>query len=165
MSEKNHKHGYAKKGQTHPLYRKWSNMKTRCYNQNSKKFQNWGGRGITVCGDWLNDPKAFIEWGLTNGWERGLLIDRIDNNGNYTPENCRFVTPAESNRNRRQPKPYKKSSNLPTGVYPNKKRFMARIKVAGKKIYLGTFSTPEEASDIFQSAKRQKQLYAAEGCE
>ena len=86
------KHGYRARNNTHPLYGVWGTMKTRCYNKNRKTYKYWGGKGIIVCKEWLNNPKAFIEWCLENGYKKGLQIDRENNDGNYEPSNCRFVT-------------------------------------------------------------------------
>lgn len=88
----------------HPLYSVWRGMKTRCYNKNAKEYKNWGARGIIVCNEWLNNPKAFIEWAISNGYKKGLQIDRPNNNGNYNPSNCRFTTNAENCRNKRNNK-------------------------------------------------------------
>lgn len=76
-------------------------MKNRCFNPKCKAFKDYGGRGITVCDEWVSDPDSFVEWALSNGYEYGLAIDRIDNDGNYEPNNCRWVTAAENNQNRR----------------------------------------------------------------
>ena len=89
---------------SHPkLHALWSGMKTRCTNQNRAKYKDYGARGISVCQEWQN-AENFIEWALNNGYQEGLQIDRIDNNGNYQPDNCRFVTPMENSRNRRNTK-------------------------------------------------------------
>ena len=100
---KNHyryKHGLSK----HPLYFAWQDMKQRCYNKNRRQYKHWGGRGITVCNEWLHDFKVFYNWSIENGYKKGLQIDRIDNDGNYEPNNCHFVSQAENNRNSRTTK-------------------------------------------------------------
>jgi len=84
----------------HPLYYVWKSIIDRCTNSAIHNYHRYGGRGITVCNEWKNDVHAFIKWGLANGWQKGLQIDREKNNGNYTPENCRFVTPEVNSNNR-----------------------------------------------------------------
>lgn len=76
----------------------------RCTDPSFKGYQNYGGRGIGVCQEWRDDPESFVTWAKASGWEMGLQIDRIDNNGDYTPENCRWTTSQNNNRNRRNNK-------------------------------------------------------------
>lgn len=84
----------------HPLYQVFHNMKYRCYNKNYPYYHHYGLRGITVCSEWIDDVRAFIEWSEKNGYKKGLQIDRRDNNDGYSPDNCRFVTRRDNLRNR-----------------------------------------------------------------
>ena len=86
------------------IYHIWQNMKQRCTNNNHPAFPYYGGRGIVVCEDWFNNFDAFQLWALSNGYEEGLTIDRVNNNGNYEPSNCRWVTMAVQNTNKRNNK-------------------------------------------------------------
>lgn len=97
----NPKHGLYRENKV--LFNVWQTMKERCENPNRQKYKDYGGRGIKVCSEW-REASNFILWALNNGYEKGLQLDRIDNDGDYCPDNCRFVTPRENSRNRRNTK-------------------------------------------------------------
>lgn len=80
------------------LYHVWASMKDRCLNPNNKHYSRYGGRGIQIYPEWF-DYNNFYTWSMSNGYEDGLSIDRIDNNGNYEPNNCKWTTQYTQNRN------------------------------------------------------------------
>ena len=134
------KHGKARS----PLYTKWQDMKRRCYNQNRREYKHYGARGITVCDEWRNDFEAFEKWCLENGYDGKLSLDRIDNDGNYEPDNCRFVIYDIQSQNSRR----KANKNGYRGVTLIKKRFCAYIGLNGKKKFIGSAKTAKEAAMI-----------------
>lgn len=85
----------------HPLYWVHRSMMNRCYKPKDQSYKDYGARGIKVCKKWRNNVKEFYEWCIKNGWVKGLDLDRRNNNGNYSPSNCRFVTRKVSMNNTR----------------------------------------------------------------
>lgn len=100
----NTKHGAAPHRGYTKLYNIWLRMKGRCNRPTATSYQYYGGRGICVCDEWQNDFAAFRDWAMSHGYQEGLSIDRIDPDGNYCPENCRWITMAEQQRNKRNSK-------------------------------------------------------------
>lgn len=90
----NLKHGLV----THPLHIVWQSMRQRCLDSKHKAYKHYGARGIAICAEW-NDFKVFYDWAIGK-WQQGLELDREDNDGNYEPSNCRFITAKENIRNR-----------------------------------------------------------------
>ncbi len=140
-----HKLSYTK------LYRIFATLKDRVLNPKNKQYNDYGGRGITICDEWKNDFKSFYDWSILNGYEenKGLSIDRIDNDENYCPENCRWTTPTIQSRNQRI---YKNNKSGFKGVCYHKKnnKYVASIK-DGKQIHIGYFSTVVEGAIAYNN--------------
>lgn len=87
----NFKHGLTNgKSFRHPVYTAWQNMKSRCLNPKNEKYNRYGGRGIKICDEWMNSF-IFAQWAFSSGWQKGLTIDRKDNDGDYCPSNCHWI--------------------------------------------------------------------------
>jgi hypothetical protein len=135
------------------IYKIYKAMKYRCYNDKGEYYKLYGGRGIIICDEWLNDFQTFYNWSIANGYLENLSIDRKNVNGNYEPTNCRWATADEQAKNKR------KSINNKSGVsgvcYHNVlHKWEAYINHNKKNKYLGIFNTKEEAVE----ARRQAEL-------
>jgi len=108
------------------IYSVWRDIKRRCYDPSVKAYKNYGERGIQVCDEWMNFI-VFYKWCLSNGYDGKLEIDRIDNNKNYNPENCRFVTKTINLRNSRATKLNWEKVNEIRSIYINKKLTQVEI--------------------------------------
>lgn len=119
------------------LYTKYNSMKQRCYYKKGKRYSKYGGRGIVVCESWLNDFKSFHDWAICSGYKKGLSLDRINNDGNYEPSNCRWTTMSVQNRN--TSKLYVHNTSGYRGVTFEKRsnKFVAQININNKNIYIG----------------------------
>lgn len=102
------------------IFIRYYGIKARCNNPKNLAYVNYGGRGIKLGEEW-DTPAKFYEWCINNGYKKELAVDRIDNNGNYTPNNCRFITVAENALNTRRSIPMEIVYELFEGIYKNKK--------------------------------------------
>ena len=129
----------------HPLWRTWHNMKTRCYDDR-KGHEAWHGKGIKICDDWAFDFEQF----LRDMGERpeGCEIDRIDNDGNYEPSNCRWVTRKENTANKGV---YRTSSTGYTGITKRDGQFVVRKTINGKRKYLAKVKTLNHAIAVYDN--------------
>lgn len=131
------------------LYRVWRSMKERTLNKNSKSFKNYGGRGIRVCKEWEKNFGVFFQWSIKNGYSESLTIDRIDNNGNYEPSNCRWASRVVQARNTRKIRSTNTSGYR--GVSKTKEGWASRIMSNREAIHLGTFQDKESAALAYDS--------------
>lgn len=92
--------GYSCNKKYSRLYRTWNAMIDRCHNNKCHNYKNYGGRGIKICDEWLNNFKTFYDWAIKNGYQKNLTIERIDVNGNYEPSNCCWITKGEQGYNK-----------------------------------------------------------------
>ena len=98
MKGLNLKHGDAIRGKRVALYKVFAGIKQRCLNPNCKAYKYYGGKGITICDEWLKSYQAFKFWALLSGYKEGLTIDRINHKGNYEPANCQWITQSDNAR-------------------------------------------------------------------
>ena len=128
------------------IYNIWAGIKDRTLKPKNKHYHYYGGRGIKICDEWKNDFMSFYTWAMSNGYEenKGLSIDRIDNDGNYCPENCKWTTRTIQARNQRK---RRDNTSGYKGVCFKKERnkYVAQICVNKNYIYLGYFKTAIEA--------------------
>lgn len=137
------------------LYRCWQDMKDRCLNKNNKFYHRYGGRGISFCNEW-KDFEPFRDWALANGYDDKLTIDRIDNDGNYCPENCKWSTQHEQSLNK---------THIPNryghvGIRRLKRNgkyegYKAVVCHYGKEVYLGYSLSLEEAIRMQEEGARR----------
>lgn len=139
------KHGHCTRKNKHPLYSVWIDMKNRCYNSNIKYYCNYGGRGIEVCNAWKNNFKIFYDFCINHDWESGLQIDRIDNDGDYCPENCRFITHRQNSLNNRILNSRNSSGYRGISLDKSRNKWVSRITVKGKQTFMRRFNTKQQA--------------------
>lgn len=148
-------HGMTISHKPSKLYNSWRGMKERCINPNHKNYALYGGRGISICDEWQS-AEAFISWALANGYKDGLSIERLNNDGNYEPSNCLWVTMSTQARNRRETK--NKTSGI-CGIYHDTRngcdKYRPYICVCGKNKWLGGYDTLESAIEARRAAEKK----------
>lgn len=127
-----YKHGATVGGKPSRIYRIWVSMRQRTKNPHNSHYKYYGGKGISVCIEWDTYFLIFYDWAMANGYTDKLTIDRIDGDGNYCPENCRWVTPGDNTRNQKHRDDY--------GIFPKKNGFYVQIIYKGV-YFCGGFST------------------------
>lgn len=95
-------HGLSAGGKLDPIYSVFCGIKARCFIPSRAQYKYYGGRGITICKEWLDDPATFVAWAKSKGWKPGLEIDRIESDGDYTPDNCQISTHRENSQHTRR---------------------------------------------------------------
>ena len=153
ITEYNRTIGHETHGETKSrLYRIWVSMKTRCFYKNADSYKNYGGRGITICKEWQNSFDSFRLWATSNGYSDKLTLDRIDVDGNYCPQNCRWVSMSVQELNKRISQ---RNTSGKTGVSFSKKdnRWIAYISFDKQFHYLGSFKCVEDAIKARESAE------------
>lgn len=143
------------------LRRIFHHMKGRCYCKTDHKYKNYGARGIKVCDEWLNNFGTFYEWAINNGYRKGLSIDRVNNDGDYEPNNCRWATPEQQANNRTTSHYYTYKGETKTIAEWSKE---TGIKVATLYWRIKHNYTPEEVMNKKTNFKKRKlYFYKDEG--
>lgn len=134
----------------HRLYDRYAKMIDRCHNKNSSKYMYYGGRGIRVCERWLTSFDNFLE-DMEESFVEGYQLDRIDNDGNYEPNNCRWVSHSLNMQNRRE---FKNKTNFPGVKETSSGKFFGRVQKNKKKYKTKLYNTPEKAYKELQLLKQ-----------
>lgn len=132
------------------FYQVWADVKQRCYNPSHNSYSEYGGRGILMCDDWKQSFDQFTK-DMLDGYKEGLTLDRIDVNGNYTKENCRWVDWFVQSHNKRK----KSGKHNFIGVRLQGKNWVARIRVRGERFQVGPFSTELDAAIAYDNISEE----------
>ena len=121
------------------LYKIYMHMKGRCYCKTDKKYKNYGKRGIKICKEWLEDYNVFLNWSIKNGYKEGLSIERIDVNGDYKPDNCKFISISEQTKNKTTSHYYKYNDKIYslkelTTIFAHSYKYLHREIVTNKNL-------------------------------
>ena len=131
------------------LYNIWCSMIDRVENKKSTSYEDYGGRGITICEEWRNNYPSFKKWALQNGYSNSLKIDRIDNDLGYFPNNCRWATQTIQSRNTRRLRSTNTSGYRGVSWHKKQQKFNSRITVNSIVINLGSYCSDIEAAKAY----------------
>ena len=152
-SRVNTKHGLS----NHVLYNRWESIVQRCTNPNDKKYKYYGGRGIVICDGWRNDFKAFYDWCLDNGYDEKLELDREDNDGNYEPSNCRFITHRKNSLNQGV-REDNSSGYRGVGFVRGRDKWLSYLDIDGGRVFQKSFKTKQEAIEARNNYIKENNL-------
>lgn len=144
--------GYDKNGKRIRLYSIWSAMKDRCYNPKNCRYIYYGGKGVSVCREWLEFIN-FHEWAMANGYNDDLTIDRIDPEGGYKPTNCRWIPMSQQFLNKNL------GPNRGVSWDKRKRRWRARVTLRGKEVFNKYFDDHKQA---VRAARKAREYYFKE---
>ena len=130
------------------LYNIWCSIIGRVENKKNKDYEDYGGRGVTICDEWRNNYPSFKKWALQNGYSNSLKIDRIDNDKGYSPDNCRWTTQTIQSRNTRRLRSTNTSGYRGVSWHKKQQKFNSRITVDSITINLGVYDTALEAAKV-----------------
>lgn len=128
-------------------------MHQRCYNEKNGAYKHYGGRGIVICDEWKNNFESFFQWSLKNGYSDDLSIDRIDNDGNYEPSNCRWADMTLQGLNRGI-QDNNTSGHKGVSLIKKTGKYRAYIKIKGKQIHLGHYDYLQDAIEAREKAEK-----------
>lgn len=151
ISKANTKHGLSNSR----IYRIYNHMKDRCYRKNDKRYKDYGGRGIKICKEWIEKENGFMNfynWAMNNGYDENLTIDRIDVNGNYEPDNCRWSTMIQQCNNTRKNRYYEYNGETHTLAE------WGRIYNISCKIIRYRIEKNMPSNKIFETRERRKEI-------
>lgn len=149
LIERNTTHGLS---QT-KLYERYCGMIARCENPKHISYRSYGKIGIKVCSKWRRDFKSFATWSVNNGYSNELILDRIDSDGDYSPENCRWITRTENNQNARP-----REGRLYRGIKTKGGKFIAVIYTSNKCVQVGSFEDIKQAVEARNSYIKKNSL-------
>ena len=132
------------------IYKIWRDIKSRTLNLKNKSYNDYGGRGITICDEWKNEFMSFYEWAMSNGYSDELSIDRIDNDRGYSPENCRWTTRTIQSRNQRIRKD-NRTGYKGVSYFKRARKYQTYININSKRIHLGHFLTAEDGAIVYNN--------------